>query len=87
MLWQILVPTGRPAPTTMCLFIGMWTWNSFLLPLIMVSKGGLNTVPLGLIFFQGRYNAQYNLLAAASVLVALRSSAPTSSPSGTSSPG
>ena len=64
----------------------MWTWNSFLLPLIMVSKEGLNTVPLGLIFFQGRYNVQYNLLAAASVLVACRSSAPTSSPSGTSSP-
>jgi raffinose/stachyose/melibiose transport system permease protein len=71
MLWQILVPMGRPALTTMCLFIGMWTWNSFLLPLIMVSKEGLNTVPLGLIFFQGRYNVQYNLLAAASVLVAL----------------
>ncbi|MGZ4427779.1 MAG: carbohydrate ABC transporter permease [Nocardioidaceae bacterium] len=70
-LWGVLVPMGRPALTTMCLFVGMWTWNSFLLPLIMVSKPALNTVPLGLIFFQGRYNVQYNLMAAASVLVAL----------------
>ena len=71
LLWGILVPLGRPALTTMCLFVGMWTWNSFLLPLIMVSRPELNTVPLGLIFFQGRYNVQYNLMAAASVLVAL----------------
>jgi raffinose/stachyose/melibiose transport system permease protein len=70
-LWSILVPMGRPALTTMCLFVGMWTWNAFLLPLIMVSKPGLNTLPLGLIFFQGRYSVQYNLLAAASVIVAL----------------
>ena len=37
MLWRVLVPIGRPAILTMVLLVFMWTWNEFLLPLVMVS--------------------------------------------------
>ncbi|KRV50588.1 sugar ABC transporter permease [Wenjunlia vitaminophila] len=70
-LWRILVPMGRPAISTMVVIVFMWTWNEFLLALVMVSDESHRTVPLGLAFFQGQQNSDTALLAAASVLVAL----------------
>jgi raffinose/stachyose/melibiose transport system permease protein len=70
-LWRIVVPPSIPAITTMCLLVAMWTWNEFLIPLIMVSSENLRTAPLGLAFFQGQHITGYSLLAAAGTIVAL----------------
>ncbi|WP_100299764.1 carbohydrate ABC transporter permease [Streptomyces phytophilus] len=70
-LWRILVPMGRPAITTMIVITFMWTWNEFLMALVMISEEGLRTVPLGLAFFQGQQTSDTSLLAAAAVLIAL----------------
>ena len=70
-LWQILVPIGRPAITTLVLLSFMWTWNEFLIPLVMSPTGDVRTAPLALAFFQGQYVQGTTLLAAAAVLVAL----------------
>ncbi|MEP7088697.1 MAG: carbohydrate ABC transporter permease [Nocardioidaceae bacterium] len=70
-LWRVLVPAGRPAITTMVVITFMWTWNEFLLPLVMVSSDSLRTVPLGLAFFSGQHSSEVSLLAAGAVLVAL----------------
>lgn len=70
-LWRILVPMGRPAITTLIVITFMWTWNEFLMALVMISDESLRTVPLGLAFFQGQQSADTALLAAASVLIAL----------------
>ena len=48
----------------------MWTWNEFLLALVMVSKENLRTAPLGLAFFQGQHTSDLTLLAAGAVIVA-----------------
>jgi raffinose/stachyose/melibiose transport system permease protein len=70
-LWQLLVPIGRPAITTLVLLSFMWTWNEFLIPLVMSPSGDVRTAPLALAFFQGQYVQGTTLLAAAAVLVAL----------------
>jgi raffinose/stachyose/melibiose transport system permease protein len=70
-LWQILVPIGRPAILTLVLLTFMWTWNEFLIPLVMSPSGTVRTAPLGLAFFQGQYTQGTALLAAGAVLVAL----------------
>ncbi|MCT2591409.1 carbohydrate ABC transporter permease [Streptomyces sp. N2-109] len=70
-LWRILVPMGRPAISTMVVIVFMWTWNEFLMALVMVSDEAHRTVPLGLAFFQGQHSSDTALLAAASVLIAL----------------
>jgi raffinose/stachyose/melibiose transport system permease protein len=70
-LWRILMPMGRPAVLTMVLLIFMWTWNEFLLALVMITDESLRTAPLGLSNFQGQYTSGTALLAAAAVLVAL----------------
>ncbi|HZH23544.1 MAG TPA: carbohydrate ABC transporter permease [Solirubrobacteraceae bacterium] len=69
-LWRVVLPLGRPAVLTMVALIFMWTWNEFLLALVMVSDEGLRTAPLGLAFFQGRNTTDYALLSAGSVIVA-----------------
>ena len=69
-LWRVVLPLGTPAVLTMMVLIFMWTWNEFLLALVMVTDEGLRTAPLGLAFFQGRNTTDFALLAAGSVIVA-----------------
>jgi len=70
-LWRVVLPLGRPAVLTMMVLVFMWTWNEFLLALVMVSDESLRTAPLGLAFFQGRNTSDFALLASGSVIVAL----------------
>lgn len=70
-LWRILVPMSRPAVITMSMLVFMWTWNEFLLPLVMISSEELRTAPLGLSFFQSQHTTQFPLLAAGATIVAL----------------
>jgi raffinose/stachyose/melibiose transport system permease protein len=69
-LWRVVLPLGRPAVLTMVVLVFMWTWNEFLLALVMVSDESLRTAPLGLAFFQGRNTTDEALLAAGAVIVA-----------------
>ena len=69
-LWRVLVPFGWPAILTMMVLVFMWTWNEFLLALVLVSSEDKRTAPLGLAFFQGQHTSDFTLLAAASVIVA-----------------
>ncbi|GAA2734671.1 carbohydrate ABC transporter permease [Pedococcus aerophilus] len=69
-LWQVLVPLARPAVVTLTVLVFMWTWNEFLIPLVMVTSESLRTAPLGLAFFQGQYTQGFTLLAAGACIVA-----------------
>ncbi|GMA38179.1 carbohydrate ABC transporter permease [Mobilicoccus caccae] len=71
-LWSVLLPLARPAVFTLIVLQFMWTWNEFLIPLVMLpSNAELRTAPLGLGFFQGQYTQGFALLAAGAVIVAL----------------
>lgn len=75
--WQtlrlILVPIALPAIGTLATLLFLFTWNEFLLPLVLVPDNKFaQTVPLALSFFAGnRRNSQPEVTAAAAVLVAL----------------
>ena len=68
-LWRVLLPLARPAILTLIVLLFMWTWNEFLLALVMVSQENLRTLPVGLAFFQGQHTSQVPLLAAGSLIV------------------
>jgi raffinose/stachyose/melibiose transport system permease protein len=70
-LWKALLPGARPALLTLVVLVFMWSWNEFLLPLVMLSREDLRTAPLGLAFFAGRYTTDLAGMAAAAVMVAL----------------
>lgn len=71
-LSQVLVPLAKPSIVTLVVLLFLWTWNEFLIPLVMLpSNEALRTAPLGLGFFQGQYTQGFALLAAGAVIVAL----------------
>ena len=63
---------ARPAIVTLIVLIFMWTWNEFLIPLVMVPPTS-RCAPRrsGLAFFQGQYTQGTALLAAGATIVAL----------------
>jgi raffinose/stachyose/melibiose transport system permease protein len=71
LLWRILVPNVAPAVKTMAALVFLWTWNAFLLPLVMISNQSLYTVTVGLSTFEGAHFNNYAALAAGSCLAAL----------------
>jgi raffinose/stachyose/melibiose transport system permease protein len=69
-LWRVLVPPSLPSIATVMVLMFMWTWNEFLIPLVMSPGGRWRTAPLGLAIFKGQYTADHALLAAAGVIIA-----------------
>ena len=71
-LVRVLLPQARPALLTLCALAFTYTWNEFLLALVLVSGApSKQTAPLGLSFFAGAVRAgDPTKVAAASVLVA-----------------
>ncbi|HVX79911.1 MAG: carbohydrate ABC transporter permease [Devosia sp.] len=68
-LWRVIVPLLLPAVSTLALFLFIWTWNEFLLPLILVNDDALRTLPIGMLFFQGKYTINTPVLTAGAVIV------------------
>ena len=67
----VLLPMAKSALLTQALLTFMWSWNEFLLPLVMVSSNDKQTAPLGILFFIHDRTTDQTGLAAAAVLVAL----------------
>lgn len=43
---KIVLPCIKPAIISLCLLIFLWSWNSYMLPLVMVNKADNYTIPL-----------------------------------------
>jgi raffinose/stachyose/melibiose transport system permease protein len=68
-LWKVLFPLARPAVLAMSALMFLFTWNSFLLPLVMVTSDELRTAPVGLTFFQTKRTTDFAGLAAGALIV------------------
>ncbi len=66
---QIVLPLARPALSALTIFTFMGRWNDFLMPLIIIGKSELFTLPLGMSSFRGQYKTDWNLLMSGSILV------------------
>ena len=70
-LRSVLLPQARPALLTLCLLVFMYTWNKFLLALVMLQGSNNTTAPLGLSYFADvSRGGDPTKVAAASVIVA-----------------
>lgn len=68
---RIILPLTKPALIVVALFSFLHSWNDFLAPVIYLNDISNYTLTLGLALFSGMYNAQWNLMMAASAVVAL----------------
>lgn len=64
LLIHIVIPLCRPPLLSLLVFVFMWTWNQFLLPLVLTQSDSARTIPIGLSVFQGRYVTELPLLMA-----------------------
>lgn len=68
--WKIIFPLLAPINATVGILTCIWAWNDFLLPLIILSKPSMATLPLAQYIFQSKFGVHYNY-AFASYLMAL----------------
>jgi raffinose/stachyose/melibiose transport system permease protein len=54
--WRILLPLSRPALVTVAVLAFVASWNSFLLPLLVLQNESLHTLPLGVQNFSAEHS-------------------------------
>lgn len=69
--FKIIVPTVKPAISTLIIFTFLQSWNEFPIALIMISKESMKTLPLGLLFFQGRFTTDWGAMGATMVIASI----------------
>ena len=67
-LWRVIAPLCGPAIASVAIFSFMWHYNDFMGPLIYISDNMMYTLPLGLLWFQGRFGNFWHLVMAASMM-------------------
>ncbi len=60
---RIIMPILKPITITLLILNGIWVWNDFLLPLVLLGQGNaIQTLPLGISFFIGSFVKQWELI-------------------------
>jgi raffinose/stachyose/melibiose transport system permease protein len=72
MFWKILFPLLRPATATVVIFLSLWIWNEFLMPLILLGSNGGVTITLGIYMSLGQlYTINYGQMFAMMMIASL----------------
>ncbi len=67
--FQIIFPLLTPVITTVTILNGMWIWNDYLLPSMMLGQNGaVKTLPVAVQAFVGSYVKQWNMILSAALL-------------------
>ncbi len=62
--WHIMLPLSRPILATVAVIVFVHSWNSYLLPLIVLNRDELYPWPLGIMVYQGEYSTDWHLILA-----------------------
>jgi len=61
--YSIISPLLKPIHATVLVLNGIWVWNDFLLPLLVLGKGNaVQTIPLAVATFAGAFVKQWDLI-------------------------
>lgn len=70
--FKIVFPLLRPVEVTITILNGMWIWNDYLLPSMMLGQNGkIKTLPVAVQAFVGSYVKQWDLILTAALLAML----------------
>lgn len=70
-LWHIHLPLARPALSALTVLFSLWTWNQFIIALVMVEDPLQRTVAGALGAFRGQYGSDLVLMSAGALLIML----------------
>ncbi|MDT8898195.1 MAG: carbohydrate ABC transporter permease [Thermanaerothrix sp.] len=71
LFWHIHLPLARAPITSLGTLLSVWTWNQFLLALVLVEDPTQRTMAGALGYFQGHYATDIPLLCAGTILILL----------------
>ena len=71
LFWRIHVPLARAPIASLGILMAIWTWNQFLLALVLVEDPTQRTMAGALGAFQGHYATDVPLLSAGTILILL----------------
>ena len=70
--FRIVLPLLQPVFVTVLVLNGLWIWNDYLLPLLVLgSSGTIRTIPLAVQGFNGAYVKQWHLIMSSTLLAML----------------
>lgn len=69
--FRIVFPMLKPINATVAITTCLWTWNDFMLPLVILTKPKFQTLPLVQYVFQSQFSTNYNLAFASYILALL----------------
>ena len=70
--FKVIFPLLKPVITTVTILNGMWIWNDYLLPSLMLGQNGkVKTLPVAVQAFVGSYVKQWDLILTAALLAIL----------------
>ena len=61
LFWRIVFPLLKPMTVTVTILNGLWIWNDFLLPLLVLHDRSIHTIQLGAYRFFAQYTKQWDL--------------------------
>lgn len=68
---QIMLPLAKPGLMTVALLEFLWSWNELLLPLVFLITDERRTLPVGMLFYQGRFTVDYGLMCAGVLILSV----------------
>lgn len=67
--FKMILPNIKPMFVTVLVLNGVWIWNDFLLPLLILGKGNdVQTIPLAVANFVGAFVKQWDLILTAALM-------------------
>ncbi len=66
--WDIILPLSQPGLVTLAMFTFLGQYGSFFWPLVCIKSQHLQTLPVGMLYFDTLYARETNLIMAASVI-------------------
>jgi raffinose/stachyose/melibiose transport system permease protein len=69
LFWRVHVPLAKPAVSSLGILLFLWTWNQFLLAIVLVDDPAKRTMAGALGAFQGQWGTDIPLLCAGSLLI------------------
>ncbi len=73
LFFKVILPILKPIFITLLILNGMWIWNDFLLPMLVIgaSNESIRTLPLAVSSLAGQYVSQWDLMLTAVLFTAL----------------
>jgi len=67
-LWRVVVPLSTPGLVAAALFVIIFSWNDFIVALVMTNSEAVRTLPVAIYFFLGFHGRDWGPLTAAAMV-------------------